>query len=618
MIYNHNHTHPYSTCIIATLNERSYVVLGEKEGRKKKKERKSIRMASGNVLCVVTLLVLSSTTNSFDGIIYHYSPSPGEQPLYLLRLSHLTDEQLRLQAVLRFCEEMGMEEECEEFATFVEHTAGTVIGGAESDPHHITGSLMTVSQSLLAANWPTLAAANGALAAELAVSTADCHWDLMQDVLETAAKTNMEAGETVAAFSFYQELFKARHKMPPNLQCGDAESGGSCNSPPPEGFLIPTGRGLSPPKIARHRLRHDIEQMEHILRRKFPAAATASGEGQGVALVRAGGTQAVSHHVVEATLSIYRRLLKQSPPFEETEQTWEAALKDGFHLPASDWDSIHHWYNRAAVVLDGGRSLSERTSVLNEGVDSKQVEAEFKASSASIVVVDDLLSKRALAEMLDIVHTNTVWYDTKGGYLGAYKNQGFAPKLGAEIAVALKKMFPSIICQHNLTQFWAYKYDPSMKAGTQTHADAAAVNINVWLTETPPQKPLDGMIVYTAKPPAAWTFADYNGAIGKQKRDDLLKSSAYENVTVPYLQNRATIFDSQYFHKTGDTGGFPPGYTNRRINLTFLFGKRGDTCGVPKKVPSKSEAPRKKKTKKKKKKKRTKDAKKKVQQRTEL
>jgi len=38
---------------------------------------------------------------------------------------------------------------------------------------------------------------------------------------------------------------------------------------------------------------------------------------------------------------------------------------------------------------------------------------------------------------------------------------------------------------------------------------------------------------------------------------------------VPYKQNRAVIFDSRLLHATD------PGFRNRRINLTYLFGKGG-------------------------------------------
>jgi len=43
---------------------------------------------------------------------------------------------------------------------------------------------------------------------------------------------------------------------------------------------------------------------------------------------------------------------------------------------------------------------------------------------------------------------------------------------------------------------------------------------------------------------------------------------------VPYRANRAVIFDSNLFHKT-DRIRFAPGYENRRVNITMLYGRRG-------------------------------------------
>jgi hypothetical protein len=42
---------------------------------------------------------------------------------------------------------------------------------------------------------------------------------------------------------------------------------------------------------------------------------------------------------------------------------------------------------------------------------------------------------------------------------------------------------------------------------------------------------------------------------------------------VPYRANRAVIFDSDLFHET-DVIHFKPGYENRRINVTLLYGRR--------------------------------------------
>jgi hypothetical protein len=53
--------------------------------------------------------------------------------------------------------------------------------------------------------------------------------------------------------------------------------------------------------------------------------------------------------------------------------------------------------------------------------------------------------------------------------------------------------------------------------------------------------------------------------------ETLLKPTNYANVTIPYKQNRAVLFDSALFHHT-DKFKFKKGYENRRINLTLLYG----------------------------------------------
>jgi hypothetical protein len=43
------------------------------------------------------------------------------------------------------------------------------------------------------------------------------------------------------------------------------------------------------------------------------------------------------------------------------------------------------------------------------------------------------------------------------------------------------------------------------------------------------------------------------------------------NITVPYRRNRMVLFDSGRYHRSASYN-FKPGYRNRRINLTYLFG----------------------------------------------
>ena len=44
---------------------------------------------------------------------------------------------------------------------------------------------------------------------------------------------------------------------------------------------------------------------------------------------------------------------------------------------------------------------------------------------------------------------------------------------------------------------------------------------------------------------------------------------------VPYAENRVVMFNSDLFHET-DVIDFKPGYENRRINITLLFGQRSN------------------------------------------
>ena len=76
------------------------------------------------------------------------------------------------------------------------------------------------------------------------------------------------------------------------------------------------------------------------------------------------------------------------------------------------------------------------------------------------------------------------------------------------------------------------------------------------------------------------TAEEYNQR-GAEFADELLRSTNFENVTIPYRQNRIVVFDSALYHKT-DSFRFREGYENRRINLTLLFGKmrRGEDAAA--------------------------------------
>eukprot|EP00930_Biecheleria_cincta_P030375 TRINITY_DN21039_c0_g1_i1.p1 TRINITY_DN21039_c0_g1~~TRINITY_DN21039_c0_g1_i1.p1 ORF type:complete len:148 (-),score=7.97 TRINITY_DN21039_c0_g1_i1:343-786(-) len=141
-------------------------------------------------------------------------------------------------------------------------------------------------------------------------------------------------------------------------------------------------------------------------------------------------------------------------------------------------------------------------------------------------------------------------------------------------------MFPEILCDLPLSAAWGFKFDDHLQTGVSLHADAAAVNVNLWIT--PDEYNLDGttggLVIYDAVAPSDLTFAQYNtdnymSTEGRKQLDEY----GWRNITVPYRQNRVILFDSARYHTTQELS-FRPGFLSRRINLTFLFGIRGSYC----------------------------------------
>lgn len=191
-----------------------------------------------------------------------------------------------------------------------------------------------------------------------------------------------------------------------------------------------------------------------------------------------------------------------------------------------------------------------------------------------VVVIDDFLTPQALAELRRFCAASTIWREVyEGGYLGAFPEHGVACPLLAQIARELPACYPRIFGNHPLLQLWAFKYGERI-TGIPLHADFAAVNVNFWIT--PDVANLDqahgGLVIWDKPAPLDWDFAKYNADAKASRR--FLESQGAKSLTVPYRANRAVIFDSDLFHETDDIH-FSPGYDNRRINLTLLYGRRG-------------------------------------------
>jgi tetratricopeptide (TPR) repeat protein len=285
-----------------------------------------------------------------------------------------------------------------------------------------------------------------------------------------------------------------------------------------------------------HKLRHDIEQLEYLVERGIQPDRLAP------------------------EIDAYRETLTE---FESTPGPLVRRL-----TPAQR-ARLGHTYNRPTHIASPGVS----GPLLDPGLDGDDIERRYRAGKPEIVVVDGLLRPEALAALRDFCLESTIWYEFSktGGYIGSYMDDGFAGELTLRLAEELRERLPGLLGRHPLLNMWAYRYDSRM-SGIQTHADAAAVNVNFWITQD--EANLDpergGLDLYTREAPLDWDFERYN-----EDQDAIARHVAgCDRVRVPYRENRAIVFNSNLFHRTDDFR-FRPGFENRRINITLLYGTRG-------------------------------------------
>lgn len=279
--------------------------------------------------------------------------------------------------------------------------------------------------------------------------------------------------------------------------------------------------------------------------------------------------------------AMYEKIYHRIPALDQLSRT-----KGLYPFTKQDYeDGIASIYNKALHHTNFDElkdSEGNLIPLISSSFDASKIEKQwYDPETPPVVVIDDILSEQALRRIRQLLFESTVWYETKmpmefGGYVGAYIDDGLHDRILLQLAFELNQALPNVMKGHPLQYLWAYKYD-SEYDGIKTHADQAAVNVNLWLTrdEANLDKDSGGLVIFTSKPPANWDFANYNTDTDRVRKE-ILEPTNFANITVPYRENRAVIFDSMLFHHT-DKFKFQEGYENRRINLTILYGKMQTT-----------------------------------------
>jgi tetratricopeptide (TPR) repeat protein len=327
-----------------------------------------------------------------------------------------------------------------------------------------------------------------------------------------------------------------RYLEDPKLASFHARSAFAIDYDLPLASLLEAGRQKALFKVSRGKLRHDLDQLDYLVRTGRVAPETVqrySGYHDMLALLEEADSGDKLYLLTPEVLralgeTIYRPL----------------------HLPPVD-------------------PVAE---VFSPQVDFSEAEQRY-ARDNGILVIDGILGVQALQALRTLLLESTFWFDAKPrGYVGAYLDRGLSCELVYQIAFELRRAMPQIFDVHRLEEVWAYRYEHAGQ-GIAVHADAAAVNVNLWVTpddaNLAPER--GGLVVYPVAPPADWSFERYNNIERRREILAFIEAAGVQPVRVPYRENRVVIFDSQYFHET-DEFRFKDGYENRRTNLTMLYG----------------------------------------------
>jgi hypothetical protein len=300
------------------------------------------------------------------------------------------------------------------------------------------------------------------------------------------------------------------------------------------------GHGIAPSFVTKARVKHDFEQLQYVAAH-VPSLPMPNEYRQ--------------------TLTTFHQRISQSSPdsiFMKLTPQEQSQLAPSFNRVL---------YIRPTPRLD--------RQAINPQLDIAAIETQYFSTKPEAMYVDELLTEEALSEIRAFCLESTIWKrDYQNGYIGTFLANGFASPLLLQIAEELRTCFPKIFQHHKLQQAWAFKHDSALR-GLNMHADAAAVNVNFWITpnEANRNPASGGLVVWNKEAPDDWDFAEYNNDKNQHKIQAFLEESGANPIIIPHRQNRAVIFNSNLFHET-DVIEFQDSYECRRINVTLLYGHR--------------------------------------------
>ena len=256
----------------------------------------------------------------------------------------------------------------------------------------------------------------------------------------------------------------------------------------------------------------------------------------------------------------YRKALQALPPESDNRFFFDTPQVDGF---GDVFNRLHHDWEAPREASDAA----------NPSLDHGAITTAFQRDGWA--VCDDFLTEGALAGLQRFCTEPTIWFEKKFRHeVGTSLRNGFCCPLLLQVAQEIRQAFPDVFGQHLFTGCFTYKYFQHGAVG-HAHADRGAVSLNLWIT--PDAAPLDpergGLVIWNKHVPSEYFRAEPEEIDGIHDR--LVNAPDARQSVIPYRCNRAILFRCDILHAS-DRMRFKENYSDRRVSVTFLYGRRGD------------------------------------------
>jgi len=321
-------------------------------------------------------------------------------------------------------------------------------------------------------------------------------------------------------------------------------------------------------EAAPFRMRHDAALCERL--------AALGRMPQDRATAAAAALRSVAKRVEATPLPGGRQrwpLVKTLSPEDQQElkEGWYGSL---IHIRYPAARTEPWWNGLRPTPSSSSSSATSIKETLNPNLDWAAIEKEYRETK--ITVIDDFFTQETLEELWRYSQEATCFRTVRNGFLGAFPADGNTHPAILATVRSLEKSLPNVMNGHPLGLWWLFKYTQVGNSGISIHADAAAVNFNIWLTPDDARKSGGGLDVYTELPPVEAGMMEINGEFPtaeaeEEFRSKLLKAGQVRHVD--YKRNRAILFVSDLYHAS-QPFEFPDSDNQPRVNLTLLFGDR--------------------------------------------